>query len=204
MGENPKNRSPVRQASGRVINMDDSSIVELYWARSETAVDCTDRKYGKMLNKISYSLLLSHEDAEECVNDTYLAAWQRMPTDRPLYLGAFLAKIVRAISIDRYRARHRKKRDGWIALLYDELSECIPDCSDPGSEYERGRLAELLNAFLESLPPERRSMFLLRYFCSEPISNIAARLNCGESRVKTSLHRMRAELREKLEKEGLM
>ena len=184
--------------------MEDSIIVNLYWARSESALMHTEKKYGRMLRGISYSLLGSHEDSEECFSDTLLAAWQSMPSDRPTYLGAYLSKIIRAISVDRYRARHRKKRDGGIEQLYDELAECIPDTADVVSEYERGMLTSLLNSFLDSLSPERRSMFVLRYFCSMPVSDIAFRLGCGESKVKTTLCRLRAELREKLEKEGLM
>ena len=92
--------------------MEDYQIVNLYWARKEEAISESDRKYGRMLNALSYSLLASHEDAEECVSDTYLAAWRAMPTDRPTYLGAFLSKITRHISVDRYRAAHRGRSPG--------------------------------------------------------------------------------------------
>lgn len=178
--------------------------MELYWARSESAIVQTEKKYGRMLLSISISLLASREDAEECVSDTYIAAWGRMPTDRPSFLGAYLSKIVRAISIDRYRMRHRKKRDAGVELLIDELAECIPDGSDIEAEYENGRLTELLNRFIRGLTEEKRTVFILRYFSSMPVGDIAVRLGIGESKVKTMLHRIRADLREILEKEGLM
>ena len=100
--------------------MEDYQIVDLYWARSEDAIGETSRKYGTMLNRISYSLLSSSEDAEECVNDTYLEAWNRMPEDRPTYLGAYLARIIRCLSVDRFRASHRQKRGGIAGILRDK------------------------------------------------------------------------------------
>lgn len=183
--------------------MDDAKIVDLYWAREESAISETDVKYGRMLNSLSYSLLSSFEDAEECVNDTYLAAWNRMPTERPLYLGAFLSKIVRCLSIDRYRAAHRAKRGG-VDALTAELEECIPDTSTPDSELENGRLRESIDRFLRSLDEEKRAMFVRRYFFSQTTQYIADRLGVGESKVKTALYRMRVELRRRLESEGLL
>ena len=148
------------------ISMDDSRIVDLYWERDERAIAESDRKYGRMLTKLSYSLLGSQPDAEECVNDTYLDAWSAIPPARPMHLGAFLSKIVRRISIDLYRRRHREKRGG-VDNLLSELSECIP--ADDGYEIERDsrEIRELLNSFLASLPKEKRVMFILRYFYSK-------------------------------------
>ena len=108
--------------------MEDYQIVDLYWARQESAIAETDKKYGRMLNSISFSLLSSAEDAEECVNDTYVAAWQSMPQERPTYLGAFLSKIIRRISVSRYRTSHAQKRGG-ASVLIEELSEAIPSSS---------------------------------------------------------------------------
>ncbi len=184
--------------------MEDCHIVDLFWDRSEKAIRETDQKYGRMLTGISYSLLHSREDAEECVNDTYLTAWGLMPDDRPAYLGAFLSKIVRRISIDRFRSLHRKKRDGGIELLIDELAECIPDSATIEAEYENGRLAGLLNRFIGALPEEKRVIFVLRYFSSQPLSDIAEKLQISEGKVKTVLFRTRESLRAELEKEGLL
>lgn len=183
--------------------MEDYKIVDLYWARDESAIAESDRKYGRMLNSLSYSLLSSREDAEECVNDTYLDAWGAMPEARPTYLGAFLSKITRRISIDRYRAIHSDRRGG-VENLCSELTECIPDTSTVGEEYESSRLREELNSFLYSCSNEKRAMFILRYFHSMSTLEIAARLSVSESKVKTTLHRLRRDLQKFLEEQELL
>ncbi len=119
--------------------MEDHQIVDLYWERSERAIKETDIKYGRMLKSTSYSLLSSNEDADECVNDTYLAAWNRMPEERPIYLGAFLSRIIRNISVSRYRAKHREKRGGADSVTV-ELLECIPDKSSVENDFDNDRL----------------------------------------------------------------
>ncbi len=182
--------------------MEDHKIVDLYWARSENAIKETDNKYGRMLNSISYSLLSSREDAEECLNDTYLDAWQKMPEDRPAFLGAYLSRIIRCISIDRFRASHRQKR-GEAVSLTDELADCIPSGASPAEEYENGRIARVINNFLFELDEEKRRMFVRRYFYSDSIEDIAGLLRISKPKVKTTLHRLRAELREYLEGEGV-
>lgn len=182
--------------------MEDSRIVDLYWARDEAAISESDRKYGRMLSSLSYSLLSSREDAEECVNDTYIGAWNAMPTARPDHLGAFLSKIARRISIDRFREKHSEKRGG-IDNLTSELTECIPDTSGE-SELDSKEIRRVINGFLSDCDEEKRVMFVLRYFYSKPIEEIALRVGSGESRVKTTLHRMRAALKKRLEEEGLM
>ena len=161
--------------------MEDYQIVDLYWERSERAIKETDIKYGRILKSTSLSLLSSNEDADECVNDTYLAAWNRMPDERPIYLGAFLSRIIRNISVSRYRARHREKRGGADAVT-----------------------VELLNNFIISQSEEKRAIFIRRYFWSEDISEIAGNIGISESKVKTTLFRMRVALRDMLEREGLL
>lgn len=182
--------------------MEDYKIVDLYWERSENAVKETSQKYGKLLYGISRSLLSSNEDAEECVNDTYLEAWQSMPTDRPTYLGSYLSKIIRCISIDRFRSAHAEKR-GEAVSLTDELCQCLASRDTPEAEYERGRTVEAINRFLRGLDEEKRRMFVRRYFYSDSIADVAGRLNVSVPKVKTTLHRLRSELREYLEKEGI-
>ena len=183
--------------------MDDSKIVDLYWARDEKAIDESDKKYGRMLTSLSFSLLSSREDAEECVNDTYIDAWGAMPTARPEFLGAFLSKIVRRISVDRFREKHRQKRGG-IENSLSELSECIPASGGIEEELDGERIREELDEFLRSQPKEKRAAFILRYFYSKSVTEIALKLGVGESKVKTMLFRMRAELRERLEVKGLL
>ncbi len=178
--------------------MEDYQIVDLYWARKEKAIDETEKKYGKMLHSLSYSLLSSHEDAEECVNDTYLGAWNTMPSARPMYLGPFLSKITRRLSIDRWRREHRQKRGG-VAGMVEELTECIPDESTPAAEYERGLLRGELNAFLRTLTEEKRAIFVRRYFYAQPLNVIAKEIGVSEANVKIVLHRLREQLKRRLE-----
>lgn len=181
--------------------MEDFQIVDLYWARSESAITETSTKYGRMLTGISLSLSSSREDAEECVSDTYLAAWNSMPSDRPLYLGAYLSKIVRRLSIDRYRAQTAQKRGG--NTVSEELYECIPSCSDVEGEYDEKQTAEAINRYLLSLDEEKRYIFIRRYYYSDAIETIALALGVSTAKVKTALHRLRAGLRRHLEREGV-
>ncbi len=183
--------------------MEDFKIVDLYWARDEGAISETERKYGKMLYSLSYSVLSSREDAEECVNDTYIDAWGAMPEARPMYLGAFLSKITRRISIDRFRTIHREKRGG-MGVVTEELTDCIPDTGTVEADYENGRLADALNRFLYALPTEKRTMFIQRYYFSRSIAEIAQSLQMGESKVKVTLHRLRESLRKELEVQELL
>ncbi len=183
--------------------MEDARIVDLYWEREERAITETASKYGRMLGGISASLVDTREDAEECVNDTYIAAWNQMPSDRPSYLGAYLAKIVRRISIDRFRRDHRQKRPETYLIL-DELAECLPASGGVESAVEEKRLADVINGFLASLDTEKRVIFVRRYFYSEPIVDIARSLAIGEGKVKTVLFRLRGSLKNILEKEELL
>lgn len=178
--------------------MEDYQIVDLYWARKERAIAETEKKYGKMLYSLSYSLLSSHEDAEECVNDTYLGAWGSMPDARPMYLGSFLSKITRRLSIDRWRRDHREKRGG-VADVVEELTECIPDENTPAAEYQRGLLRGELNAFLRALTEEKRAIFVRRYFYAQPVNVIARETRISEAKVKVTLHRLREQLKQRLE-----
>ncbi len=183
--------------------MEDKKIVDLYWLRNEAAIGESERKYGRMLRSLSFSLLSSHEDAEECVNDTYLDAWNAMPTARPDFLGAFLSKITRRISIDRFRAAHREKRGG-LDTVVEELTDCVPSGDSVEKEYENGRLADALNRFLYQQSSEKRAMFIRRYFYSQSIAEIARALTTKESRVKVTLFRMRDALKQELEAQELL
>ncbi len=183
--------------------MEDYKIVDLYWAREERAISESDKKYGKMLQSLSLSLLSSREDAEECVNDTYLDAWNAMPEARPMYLGAFLSKITRRISVDRYRREHREKRGG-MENITEELSDCIPTATTVEEEYENGRLARELNRFLAALPKEKRILFVRRYFYAQSVGLMARELHMTESSVKVTLFRIRESLRAFLEERDLL
>ncbi len=181
--------------------MEDNKIVDLYWQRNESAIYETQVKYGKMLYGVSYSLLSSREDAEECVNDTYYRAWRAMPDARPTYLGAFLAKIVRHLSLDTIKKRTREKRGGDTILA--ELSDCIPSEDTTESLWEHKHLTDLINTFLVGEREERRVMFIKRYFMGCSVEEIAREMHVTSSHVKVTLYRMREALKNILKKEAM-
>lgn len=182
--------------------VEDSKIVELYWSRSEEAIAESERKYGKYCYSIAHGILRSREDSEECVNDTWLAAWNAMPPHRPSRLATFLGKITRRIALHRAEKNNAEKRGGGeVPLAIVELDECIPAPREDGAD--EAALATLLDRFLDSLPEMTRTMFLQRYWYLRTVREIARELGVGESRVKVTLHRTRAKLREVLEKEEI-
>lgn len=185
--------------------MDDKSIVDLYWQRSEKAVSETQHKYGRYFFSIAYNILANSEDAEESVNDTYMAAWNQLPPHRPSVLAAFLGKITRNISISRWRSRAAHKRGGGeIILALEELSECIESGQNPEADYLRKEASDLFNKFLDALPRDERNVFLRRYWYLDPIADIAKDFGFSQSKVKSMLHRTRAKLRIQLEKEDTL
>lgn len=183
--------------------MDDSTIVQLYFDRSEQAISETDRKYGPYCYTIAYNILANNEDAQECVSDTYLAAWNAMPPRRPSILSTFLGKITRRLSIDRWRVRMAYKRGGGeIPLVLDELGECVSGGETPEQTVMRRQMALAFNRFLQTLPETERSVFLCRYWYLDSIANIAANFGFTESKVNSMLHRTRLKLRTMMQKEG--
>lgn len=184
--------------------MEDHQIIELFWQRSESAVTETARKYGRYCHTIAYNILHSREDSEECVNDTYLNAWRTIPPQRPERLSAFLGKITRNLSLKRWEQYHAEKRGaGQTALALDELAECVPASDNVEQVIDDLALAEALDRFLASLSPERRKIFMRRYWYLSPIKEIAAEYGVSQSKVKMSLLRSRQALRQLLEKEGI-
>ena len=180
--------------------MEDKRIVELFWQRSDDAVAETQRVYGKRLTAQALRILGSAQDAEECVNDALLRAWNAIPPHRPEALGAFLAKIVRGLAIDRLRAREADKRGGGEYLFsLEELSECVGGTE---TAFDEGTLTDTIGDYLRTLSPEARWMFLRRYFDFESIKDIARAANCTQSKVKSTLARARKGLRAYLKKEG--
>lgn len=183
--------------------MEDNFIVDLYWKRDESAIKETDVKYGKYLHSISYNILSNEEDAQECVNDTYNAAWQAIPPHRPSILSTFLGKITRRISIDLWRKNSADKRGGGdIALALDELEECVSGKDNIESEIERKELQKKINEFLMRLPRSERQIFMCRYWYMNSISDIAKQFSYSESKIKSMLFRTRKKLCVMLKKEG--
>ena len=184
--------------------MEDEKIVALYWERNEQAVTETKAKYGKYLYTIAYNVLSCPEDAEECENDTYLAAWNGMPPHRPGFLSAFLGKITRNLSLKKHRSKTAQKRGGGEAdLSLEELAGCIPQQQDFDARLEAEELAKTLSAFLRTLKEMERAVFICRYWYCESIGQIAKEFAITESKTKMMLLRTRQKLQAHLEKEGV-
>jgi len=184
--------------------MEDHAIIELYWERSEDAISKTAAKYGGYCYTIAYNILSNNEDAEESVNDTWLAAWNTMPPRRPKLLAAFLGKMTRYISLDRWKNRTARKRGGGeVPLVLEELEECISGEDSVEKEYLQKEFAESLNQFVENLPDVERKVFLCRYWYMDSIETIAEHFGFSESKVASMLHRTRGKLRKMLEQEGI-
>ncbi len=185
--------------------MEDTAIVDLYWQRSERAIAETQIKYGAYCRSIALTVSGSERDADECVNDTWLAAWNSMPDKRPSRLRTYLGCLTRHLAISRRRAERSLKRGGdETALVLDELAECVPSDSDPAGEVEARELGEAIRRFAEGLSEQERHAFLGRYWAVLPVGQIAARLGFSESRTKSLLLRLRKRLRRQLEEEGFL
>ena len=185
--------------------MEDARIVQLYWERSEQAIQETDTKYGRYCYCIAYNILANREDSEESVSDTYMAAWKAMPPQRPSALAPFLGKITRNLSINRWRSRNTHKRGGGqLVLALDELAECADRSQNVEDQYAYQEILTSVNAFLGTLPETERNIFLRRYWFLDSIADIAQSFQFSQSKVATMLHRTRLKLRKKLEKEGYL
>ena len=160
--------------------MEDTEIMELFWARNEDAIKETDAVYGRKLNTLAKNILLSREDAEESVSDTYMETWKTIPPHRPKYFFAFLASICRHLSLNRLDWNMAAKRKAEVVSLTEEIELCIPDTSH--ERVMQGKdLGRILDAFLESLPKDSRMIFLRRYWYVDTISEIAQRYGMTES-----------------------
>ena len=183
--------------------MDDSKIVELYLSRNESAISQTAQKYGLKLRRIADSILNNMASAEECENDTYLEAWNRIPPNEPrTYLFAFLGKITRHLAIDECRKNTGQKRYALYCELTQEMQECIPAKNDIEAEVEAKYLSSLIDEFLETCTEEQQNVFVRRYWYFDSISQIAKTYGFSQSKVKTMLFRMRSDLKKHLEEGG--
>ena len=184
--------------------MEDAMIVDLYWQRSEEAVPETMRKYGRYCRAIAQNILANPEDAEECVNDTWLGAWNSMPDHRPRVLSAYLAKLTRWLSLNRLDERTRLKRGGGeVSFALDELAETLDSGVDTQRELERRELCAVVDRYLGTLDITERRVFLARYWFMLPLAEIAQRLDCSPGKVKSILYRTRRKLQNYLKEEGL-
>ena len=183
--------------------MEDEKIVSLYWQRSESAIQETEIKYDRYLTKIANNILDNLEDSREQVNDTYLAAWNSMPTHKPSVLSTYLGKITRRLSIDCFRTRNReKRRDSQYALSLTELGDCVSAGNTTEEIVNVKLLADTIGIYLRLLPEDARNAFIGRYYFLDSLKEVAAYCGMTESRCKMVLYRTRLGLKEYLEKEG--
>ena len=183
--------------------MEDKEIVELYRQRSETAISETAAKYGRYLGALSYGITRNVSDAEECVNDTYLNAWNSMPPHRPSILSTFLGKIVRNLSFNRYKHNTADKRGGGeLPVVLEELSDLVSGKDDVEQAFDQKELTKAIDTFLDALSPEKRSIFISRYWYTNSISEIAVRHGMNDGAVSMTLNRLRLKLHNYLLERG--
>ena len=184
--------------------MDDGSIVDLFLKRDEEAIAESAAKYGSRLRAIAQKLCGDGQTSEECENDAYLAAWNSIPPHEPRgYLFSYLAKLVRAAAINRVKSDGRQKRRAELIELSRELEACLPTAGDVETEAENAELIRSINAFLRAQPKEKRDLFIRRYWYTDSISELASSFGMSESKVKTTLFRLRAKLKEHLDREEI-
>lgn len=185
--------------------MTDEQIVSLYFERNEDAIRETKNKYSRYLISIAQNILPSYEDAEECENSTYLAAWNSIPPHKPKTLSTYLGKIIRHLAIKKRRAQKADKRGGGEASLsFDELSECIPTSFSLEDGITDDTLGTIISAFLRTLPETERRLFICRYFHCDSIAALSEAFGMKESRVKVTLMRTRRKLATHLVEKGVL
>ena len=183
--------------------MEDTQIVQFYWDRDERAIPATADKYGNYCTAIAKNILGNPEDAEECVNEPYMRAWNSMPPHRPNVLSAFLGKITRNVSLNRYKQNTADKRGGGeVPAVLEEIAELVSDTDSVEQEVDRRELVKAIDAFLERLPTEKRSLFLCRYWYFDSVSNLASRFGMTENHVSVTLNRLRLKLHNYLQERG--
>ena len=182
--------------------MSDEQIIELYWQRNERALKETDIKYKKFLLAIAYNILHDMCDSEECLNDTYMGAWNAIPPEKPISLPAFLTTIMRRTAINRYRVSNRYKRVEPARMVPLSEIEVFISSGDIHSEIEAKELGRIISEFIYSLPDRRMYIFMSRYYVFRSIKEIARLLGCSEATVNKEIAVIKRSLKERLEKEG--
>lgn len=182
--------------------MEDSRIIDLFFRRDEAAISETAAKYGSYCHRLAQNILSVEEDAEECVNDTWLQAWNAIPPGRPDRLGMWLGRVTRNIALNLWNKNHRKKRCAGMEQLLTELEECIPSPKTVEQNIEEKELTEMINTWLGTLPREDRILFLRRYWNGESVKELAGELAIAPGRLTKRLYRLRQSLKKRLEQEG--
>ena len=184
--------------------LEDSKIISLFFERSEQAIRELDRKYGSAVKKTAAGILDDRLDVEECVNDTYLRAWESIPPHAPKPLAAYVCRIARNLAVNRYHANHAEKRAGNYGLILDEMEECLPSGVNVETDYEAKELSAAINRFLSALSREDRFLFVRRYWYADSVADLAAATKSSANRISVRLFRLREKLRNTLEKEGFL
>ena len=183
--------------------MQDSQIIALYFARDEKAIEETASKYGALCTRIAHNILQNMQDSEECVNDTWLCAWNSMPPANPPILRTYLGRITRNFAINRYKAQHRQKRGGHTVEAIAELGDIASPETEVQAQMDKQEFARVFNAFLYSLPERDCNVFLRRYFYAESAQEIAKRYGLKQDNVLKILSRTRQKLKDYLKEEGI-
>lgn len=183
--------------------MEDKEIVRLFWNREEQAISVTAEKYGAYCKVIAINILGNREDAGECVNDTFLNAWNSIPPARPENLATYLGKLTRNLALNQYyKNRAQKRGAGQFAVVLEELEEVVSHKENPETAFEEQELRSAINAFLAMLPMEKRNLFLCRYYYADSITAIAEHFKMTENNVSVSLNRIRKKLHKYLTERG--
>lgn len=178
--------------------IDDEKIIELFFARSEQGIRELDMKYGKICLHLSYNIVNSRQDAEECVNDAYLGAWNAIPPVRPNPLLTYICKIVRNISLKLYYRKEAAKRCSHYTIAMEEIEACIADLKTPEAELEARELARIIESFMETLTPENRVIFMRRYWFADSYRDIAWFVGLTEKNISVRLTRIREKMKQYL------
>ncbi|MBR5537907.1 MAG: RNA polymerase sigma factor [Clostridia bacterium] len=184
--------------------MEDIAIIELFFQRSEQALTEAQQKYGAFCRKLAMDLLREARDAEECVNDTWQAAWQTIPPQRPRMLGAYLGRITRNLAISRFRKNTAQIRTEGLTVLLSELEQCVPAGQNTEAAVEAILLGDYISNWLETLSADDRALFLRRYWFGESLRELAREAGTGEGHLAQRMYRLRLQLKKALEKEGVI
>ena len=183
--------------------MDDKGIIQLFFDRNEKAIEEASAKYGSYCRTVAENILASCEDAEECVNDALLKAWNAIPPAKPAVLRTFLGRITRNTALDIYKKKNAEKRgSGQFAAVLDELAECVSGGSEPEKEIDKAELSAAINSFLATLPEDKCALFVRRYWFAESVSELAKKSGMSENNVSVSLSRIRGKLHDYLIERG--
>jgi RNA polymerase sigma-70 factor (ECF subfamily) len=182
--------------------MRDEQIIELYWARDEGAIAESGARYGAYCGSIAMNILVNREDADECVNDTWLHAWEAMPPHRPNALAAFFGRITRNLAITRYRANRAQKRYSGMTELLSELDDCVPSGDSTERSVERGLLTTAINNWLDTLGADDRALFVRRYWYGDALKTLAKESGVTQNQLAQRMLRLRKRLKTALEREG--